>query len=64
MIRDGYGGPDACHALYRALPRSEFTGMTILLIGNEGAYPPGVIIVDIDSPGMLASVDWQAIRRP
>lgn len=53
MIRDGYGGPDTCHALYCALPRPEFTGMSILLTGHENAYPPGVVTVDIDSPGML-----------
>lgn len=53
MIRDGYGGPDTCHALYCALPRAEFTGMSILLTDNEDAYPPGVLTVDIDSPGML-----------
>ncbi|MDT0456910.1 hypothetical protein RM550_14375 [Streptomyces sp. DSM 41527] len=53
MMRDGYGGPDTCHALYCALPRPEFTGMSILLTGNEDAYPPGVVAVDIDSPGML-----------
>ncbi|MFJ5803750.1 hypothetical protein [Streptomyces decoyicus] len=53
MIRDGYGGPDTCHALYCVLPRPEFTGMSILLTGNEDAYPPGVVTVDIDSPGML-----------
>ncbi|MDX3226493.1 hypothetical protein [Streptomyces sp. ME19-01-6] len=53
MIRDGYGGPDICHALYCALPRAEFTGMSILLTDNEDAYPPGVLTVDIDSPGML-----------
>jgi hypothetical protein len=53
MIRDGYGGADTCHALYCSLPRPEFTGMSILLTGNENAYPPGVITVDIDSPGML-----------
>ncbi|MGY5130271.1 hypothetical protein [Streptomyces nigrescens] len=53
MVRDGYGGPDTCHALYCALPRPEFTGMSILLTGNEDAYPPGVVTVDIDSPGML-----------
>ena len=50
---NGYGGPDTCHALYCALPRPEFTGMSILLTGNESAYPPGVVTVDIDSPGML-----------
>ncbi|MCC3771071.1 hypothetical protein [Streptomyces sp. UNOC14_S4] len=53
MIRDGYGGADTCHALYCALPRAEFTGMSILLTDDEGAYPPGVVTVDIDSPGML-----------
>ncbi|MEU1780057.1 MULTISPECIES: hypothetical protein [Streptomyces] len=53
MIRDGYGGPDTCHALYCALPRAEFTGMSILLTGQEDTYPPGVVTVDIDSPGML-----------
>ncbi|GHJ30558.1 hypothetical protein ACFV4E_01670 [Streptomyces hygroscopicus] len=53
MIRDGYGGADTCHALYCALPRAEFTGMSILLTDNEDAYPPGVLTVDIDSPGML-----------
>ncbi|MFF9487177.1 hypothetical protein [Streptomyces sp. NPDC014676] len=53
MIRDGYGGSDTCHALYCALPRPEFTGMSILLTGREEAYPPGVVTVDIDSPGML-----------
>ncbi|MFG2553104.1 hypothetical protein [Streptomyces sp. NPDC048581] len=53
MIRDGYGGPDTCHALYCALPRAEFTGMSILLTDREQNYPPGVVTVDIDSPGML-----------
>lgn len=53
MIRDGYGGADTCHALYCALPRAEFTGMSILLTGREDAYPPGIVTVDIDSPGML-----------
>ncbi|WP_199550270.1 hypothetical protein [Streptomyces sp. N35] len=53
MIRDGYGGPDTCHALYCALPRAEFTGMSILLTAQEATYPPGVLTVDIDSPGML-----------
>jgi hypothetical protein len=53
MIRDGYGGADACHALYCALPRAEFTGMSILLTTREDAYPPGVVTVHIDSPGML-----------
>ncbi|MFI0218863.1 hypothetical protein [Streptomyces lydicus] len=53
MIRDGYGGPDTCHALYCALPRPESTGMSILLTDSEDAYPPGVVTVDIDSPGML-----------
>ncbi|MFI1731254.1 hypothetical protein ACH40E_18960 [Streptomyces acidicola] len=53
MIRDGYGGADTCHALYCALPRPEFTGMSILLTDREQNYPPGVVTVDIDSPGML-----------
>jgi hypothetical protein len=53
MIRDGYGGPDTCHALYCALPRAEFTGMSILLTDDENRYPPGVVTVDIDAPGML-----------
>ncbi len=53
MIRDGYGGADTCHALYRALPRTEFAGMSILLTDGEQHYPPGVVTVDIDSPGML-----------
>ncbi|MFD4262139.1 hypothetical protein ACFWR9_32065 [Streptomyces sp. NPDC058534] len=53
MIRDGYGGADTCHALYCALPRPEFTGMSILLTDREDAYPPGVVTVDIDAPGML-----------
>ncbi|KOT52328.1 hypothetical protein ADK43_30420 [Streptomyces rimosus subsp. rimosus] len=53
LIRDGYGGPDTCHALYCALPRPEFTGMSILLTGNKEAYPPGVVTVDIDSSEML-----------
>ncbi|MFE2302459.1 hypothetical protein ACFXAW_30200 [Streptomyces sp. NPDC059445] len=53
MIRDGYGGPDTCHALYCALPRAEFTGMSILLTEHEDRYPPGVVTVDINSPGML-----------
>ncbi|KOG69977.1 hypothetical protein ADK78_31175 [Kitasatospora aureofaciens] len=53
LIRDGCGDPDTCHALYCALPRPEFTGMSILLTGKEEAYPPGVVTVDIDSSGML-----------
>jgi hypothetical protein len=53
MIRDGLGGPDTCHALYCALPRAEFTGMSILLTTDEDAYPPGIVTVDVDSPGML-----------
>ncbi|MET8127034.1 hypothetical protein ABZV67_25055 [Streptomyces sp. NPDC005065] len=53
MIRDGYGGSDTCHALYCTLPRAEFTGMSILLTEHEDRYPPGVVTVDINSPGML-----------
>ncbi|MFC8245421.1 hypothetical protein [Streptomyces chartreusis] len=53
MIRDGFGGADTCHALYCALPRPEFNGMSILLTDREEDYPPGVVTVDIDSPGML-----------
>ncbi|MFE9687768.1 hypothetical protein [Streptomyces sp. NPDC006285] len=53
MIRDGYGGADTCHALYCALPRAEFTGMSILLTEHEDHYPPGVVTVGIDTPGML-----------
>ncbi|MFT2015719.1 hypothetical protein ACMA1D_07720 [Streptomyces sp. 796.1] len=53
MMRDGFGGPDTCHALYCALPRAEFTGTSILLTGVEDAYPPGTLAIDIDSPGML-----------
>ncbi len=53
MIRDGYGASDTCHALYCALPRAEFTGMSILLTEAEGDYPPGVVTIDINSPGML-----------
>ncbi|MGY0068259.1 hypothetical protein ACWZEH_15825 [Streptomyces sp. QTS137] len=53
MVRDGYGGPDTCHALYCSLPRPEFTGMSILLTDREESCPPGVVTVDIDSPGML-----------
>jgi hypothetical protein len=53
MIRDGFGGADTCHALYCALPRAEFTGMSILLTTRVEAYPPGVVTVDVDSPGML-----------
>ncbi|GAA4909680.1 hypothetical protein ACFPM3_11700 [Streptomyces coeruleoprunus] len=53
LARDGYGGPDTCHALYCASPRPEFTGMSILLTGREDRYPPGIVTVDIDSPGML-----------
>lgn len=53
MIRDGFGGADTCHALYCALPRPEFDGMSILLTSWEDRYPPGTVTVDIDSPGML-----------
>ncbi|GAA0399847.1 hypothetical protein [Streptomyces luteireticuli] len=53
MVRDGYGGPDTCHALYCASPRPEFPSMSILLTAKEDAYPPGTVTVDIDSPGML-----------
>ncbi|MFG2955930.1 hypothetical protein ACGF5O_19680 [Streptomyces sp. NPDC048291] len=53
MIRDGYGGADTCHALYAALPRPDFNGMSILLTDREDRYPPGVVAIDIDSPGML-----------
>lgn len=56
MIRDGYGGADMCHVLYCALPRPEFTGMSILLTDREQNYPPGVVTVDVDSPGMLGRV--------
>ncbi|WP_413761031.1 hypothetical protein [Streptomyces sp. MMBL 11-3] len=53
MIRDGYGGADTCHALYCALPRAEFTGMSILLTEHEDHHPPGVVTVGIDTPSML-----------
>ncbi|MEV7613392.1 hypothetical protein [Streptomyces sp. NPDC089799] len=53
MVRDGYGGPDICHALYCALPRAEFASMSILLTGTEDSYPPGIVTIDIETPGML-----------
>ncbi|MCZ9338457.1 hypothetical protein NGM37_11785, partial [Streptomyces sp. TRM76130] len=53
MIRDGWGGPDTCHALYVATPHLESGGMSIILTGQEKDYPPGFLTVDIDSPGML-----------
>ncbi|MEV7236352.1 hypothetical protein AB0N06_20855 [Streptomyces sp. NPDC051020] len=53
MVRDGWGGPDTCHALYVATPHQESGGMSIILTGREGDYPPGILTVDIDSPGML-----------
>ncbi|MCZ7459679.1 hypothetical protein [Streptomyces sp. WMMC940] len=53
LVRDGFGGPDTCHALYCASPRPQFTGMSILLTAREDRYPPGIVSVDIDSPGML-----------
>ncbi|MET7436777.1 hypothetical protein ACWERY_10960 [Streptomyces sp. NPDC004082] len=57
LIRDGYGGPDTCHAFYCALPRAEFTGMCILLTEHEDHYPSGVITVDINSPACSASTE-------
>ncbi|MGW7363704.1 hypothetical protein ACWGI8_09810 [Streptomyces sp. NPDC054841] len=53
LVRDGFGGSDTCHALYCASPRPQFTGMSILLTAREDRYPPGIVTVDIDSPGML-----------
>ncbi|MFF7729808.1 hypothetical protein [Streptomyces sp. NPDC008001] len=53
MVRDGYGGPDTCHALYCALPRAEFTGLSILLTDDEDRYPPGTLAINVDSPEML-----------
>jgi len=52
MIRDGYGGPDTCHALYAALRRTDTSGMPILLTDAEDRYPPGTLAIGIDSPGM------------
>ncbi|MBD9701051.1 hypothetical protein [Streptomyces caniscabiei] len=53
MVRDGWGGVDTCHALYVATPHLETGGMSIILTGREDDYPPGVLAIDIDSPGML-----------
>ncbi|MCZ4608610.1 hypothetical protein O3S80_33630 [Streptomyces sp. Lzd4kr] len=53
MLREGWGGPDICHALYIATPHVETGGMSIILTGQEREYPPGILTVDIDSPGML-----------
>ena len=53
MVRDGWGGADACHTIYVATPHLETGGMSIILTGREDDYPPGFLTVDIDSPGML-----------
>jgi hypothetical protein len=53
MHRDGWGGTDVCHTLYVATPHQETGGMSIILTGREDDYPPGMLTVDIDSPGML-----------
>ena len=50
MVRDGWG---ACCALYVAMPHLESGGMPIILTGRESDHPPGILTVDIDSPGML-----------
>lgn len=52
MIRDGYGGPDTCHALCAALCRTDTAGMPILLTDDEDRYLPGTLAIGIDSPGM------------
>jgi hypothetical protein len=56
MIRDGWGGPDTCHALYVATPHAQSGGMSIILTGQEKDYPSGFLTVDIDSPGMLGYI--------
>ncbi|MER5555060.1 hypothetical protein ABT001_25880 [Streptomyces sp. NPDC002793] len=50
LVRDGFGGPDACHALYCASPRTGFAGMSIPLTARTSP-PAGVMTVGIDSPG-------------
>jgi hypothetical protein len=53
MFRDGYGGMDTCHALHTALRRTGADGMPILLTDDEDRYPPGILAIGIDTPGML-----------
>ncbi|MGW4683414.1 hypothetical protein ACWEPM_00575 [Streptomyces sp. NPDC004244] len=53
MLRDGYGGMDTCHALYTVLRRTGTGGMPILLTGDENRYPPGILAIGLDTPGML-----------
>ncbi|OAR22811.1 hypothetical protein A8W25_24885 [Streptomyces sp. ERV7] len=53
MVRDGYGALDTCHALYSALRRTGTGGMPILLTDDEDRYPPGILAIGIDTPGML-----------
>ncbi|MFF5448473.1 hypothetical protein [Streptomyces sp. NPDC012888] len=42
-----------CHALYTTLRRTGTGGMPILLTDDEHRYPPGVLAISIDTPGML-----------
>ncbi|MFJ3913833.1 PIN domain-containing protein [Streptomyces vinaceus] len=53
MFRDGYGGMDTCYALYTALHRTGFGGMLTLLTDDEHRYPPGILAIGIDTPGIL-----------
>ncbi|WP_317440745.1 hypothetical protein [Streptomyces collinus] len=44
---------DTCHALYTALRRTGTGGMPILLTDDEDRYPPAILAISIDTPGML-----------
>jgi hypothetical protein len=50
MVRDGYGGPDLCHAIAASLPTPLRPAHHLILTARQHDYPPGIATVDIDDP--------------
>jgi hypothetical protein len=52
LVREGHGSPDLCHAIECSVPSITRPDGAFILTAREEDYPPGIVAVSIDHPGL------------
>jgi hypothetical protein len=52
LVREGHGSPDICHAIECSVPSITRPDGAFILTDREGDYPPGIVALSVDHPGL------------
>ena len=52
LVREGHGSPDTCHAIECSTPSLTRPDGAFILTDRDDDYPPGIIAISIDHPGL------------